>query len=211
MDQVKRKTGGRMSRPDHLWVPDRAFSLVELLAVMAIIVIIIVFSVPMFTSISQGSNLNRAGQILGDHLSLARQKAVTLNRDIEMRFYQFPGVATSGWRGVQLVQIDQTPTGPMEKPVTRVVEMPTGISMVDRDNLSPLIASSPHSGTAKLTSRGDVKYRSFRFRADGSTDAADIANNFVTLAQITDSATPPRNFYTLQVNPVTGKVSVFRP
>jgi uncharacterized protein (TIGR02596 family) len=181
--------------------------LIELLAVIAVLGVLVVLSAPMFTSISQGSNLNRAGQILSDQFSLARQKAVTLNRDVEVRFYEFP----DGWRGVQLVQIDQTATGPIEKLTTRVMELPTGISLVDRDGLSPLLTSSPHSGTRTVGSRGTVNYRSFRFRPDGSSDAANIGENFVTLAHVTDTATPPKNFYSLQVNPVTGKATVFRP
>lgn len=184
-----------------------AFSLIELLVVIAIACVLMALSVPVFTSISQGSNLNRAGQTLGDQFSLARQKAVTLNRDIEVRFYKFQ----DGWRGVQLVQIDQSATGPTEKPATRLMELPTGIAMADRDGLSPLLTSSPHSGTNTLGSRGPVTYRSFRFRPDGTSDAANFAQNFVTLAPITDTATPPKNFYALQVNPVTGKATIFRP
>lgn len=190
---------------------NRAFSLVELLTVIAIIILITALAAPMFTSISQGSNLNRAGQILGDHLALARQKAVTLNRDIEVRFYKLPDGATSAWRGIQLVQIDQTASGPAEKPTTRAVELPAGIAMMERNDLSPLITSSPYSGTTNVALRGQVDYRSFRFRPDGTTDAADITKNFVTLGSSTDTATPPKNFYTLQVNPVTGKAAVYRP
>ena len=63
-------------------------------------------------------------------------------------------------------------------------------------------------------------YVAFRFLPDGSTNlpgkSATDANGawFVTLQNINDKpvgTTPPNNFYTLQVDPVSGTLKQFRP
>ncbi len=58
----------------------RAFSLVELLLVMAIIGILLVLTVPSLTNVSRSMSLSRSGQSLADAIVLAQQQATTLNR-----------------------------------------------------------------------------------------------------------------------------------
>jgi prepilin-type N-terminal cleavage/methylation domain-containing protein len=64
------------------------FSLVELLVVIAILVLLATVSLPAFNSITRGSNLQRAGQMIGDQFALARQEAVARNRDVIVQFYE---------------------------------------------------------------------------------------------------------------------------
>ena len=89
----------------------RGFSLVELLTVMCIIIIITAVAIPAFNSITSGSNLNRAGQLISDQISLARQEATSKNRDVQVVFYNLTDGPTQGWRGIKLMRVDQTPTG----------------------------------------------------------------------------------------------------
>jgi hypothetical protein len=57
-------------------------------------------------------------------------------------------------------------------------------------------------------------YVAFRFQPDGSTNLAPKTNWYVTLRQLKDKVTgriPPPNFFTLQVDPVSGTTRPFRP
>ncbi len=64
----------------------RAFSLLEILAVVAILEILMVLVAPAIVSSLGSSNLNKAGQTIGDQIALARQEALTRNREVQIRF-----------------------------------------------------------------------------------------------------------------------------
>ena len=190
------------------------FTLVELLVVMTIIVILSTLSLPAFTTIIRGSTLTRAGQLISDQFALARQEAVTQNRDVQVRFYNLTSGVSTGWRGIQLLRIDQTPTGTGTTALSRVAVIPDGIVIttnLDSTNhsLSPLITGS---NPVTLPGYGSASYSFFRFRANGSLEnSVGATENYITLVNATGSGNPPANYYTIQINPLTGKTSVFRP
>ncbi len=190
--------------------PHRGFTLIELLLVMSLVGILSSFVLPSIISISHGANLNAAGQMVADQLALARQEAVSKNRDMEVRFYRLADGGAASWRALQLLRIEQSGTGAITVASSRLCTLPKGIEIAD-DTLSPLISSSSRSGTAALPAQGSVAYRAFRFRADGSLEATAGNHHYLTLVSAADSANPPANYYTIQISPLTGKVSVFRP
>src|SRR5580658_2395810 len=95
----------------------RAFSLMELIVVIAIIVVIAGFTVPQAGQILKGSTLTQGSTILTDQIRLAREFALAKNCKVEVRFYQYadpetpgettgPGGAGTGqYRGIQLFQV----------------------------------------------------------------------------------------------------------
>ncbi len=184
----------------------RAFTLLELLVVMAIVILLASMAVPAFNSITVGSNLNRAGQIIGDQISLARQEAVTKNREVQVRFYDIAN--NQSWRGIQIWRVEQTGAGTNNIAVNRMITLPDGIVINSATNLSPLLTAD-----GSLNGASNVpQYRGFRFRANGATDSSvTAANGYVTLQQANAQGNPPKNYYTVQINPVTGKVLAFRP
>src|SRR4029079_344923 len=114
----------------------RAFTLVELLAVMAVIAVVIAFAVPAATQIMRGSQLTQGSQQFADQIGFARQLAISRNHPIEVRFYKFSDPETPGesvsqpklgkWRAFQLFeQLENgavVPAGPMHR-LPRVVIM----------------------------------------------------------------------------------------
>ncbi|HEY8966217.1 MAG TPA: hypothetical protein VIM58_07230, partial [Candidatus Methylacidiphilales bacterium] len=98
-----------------------------------------------------------------------------------------------------------------------VVYLPDGVAIADDPALSPLLSADPSlAGTADLPGHPGTQCAGFYFRPDGSTGTAlTPANNFLTLradrGPEAASGAAPRDYYTLQVNPVTGKVTSFRP
>jgi len=169
---------------------------VELLLVMAILTILAALVAPSLSSVFRGSNLNRAGQMLGDQFALARQEAVTRNRDVIIQFSFITNGATTGWSGIQILRVEYSSGGVTTNvPVSRRLLLPEGVIIATNGNLSPLLSSS-----------------TFRFRANGVLESTITAtNNYVTLINAADSGKPLANYYTVQINPMTGKSKVFRP
>lgn len=113
-----------------------AFSLVEMLVVIAIIGIIGAFAVPAVKSMLKGSGLNAGANMLSDEVALARQHALTKSRIVEFRFYRFadpevPGetvASTTSWqfRAFQFFEIADT--GDI-LPAGKFKRLPDGIVM----------------------------------------------------------------------------------
>lgn len=198
-----------------IWPPSKGnvnsagFTLVELLAVMAIVVVLCSLAAVSLSGITMGSNLTRAGNLVADQWTLARQEAVTRNRNVEVRFFYLPQDQTPAWRGLQVVRIEDNGD---QVPVGRMIVLPEGILISASETLSPLMmAGDPILGTVKNPGYGTLSFRAFRFRPNGSTGGALGANNFVTLYSSEAQGSPPPNFCTVQVNPITGKVTTYRP
>lgn len=192
-------------------IPDsrrRAFSLVELLVVIAIIGILASVSLPAVGSIQRAGGINRAGQMLNDTLIAARQEASAKNRDVELRVI---GVGTPPeYRAFQTWMADDR--GVMN-PLGKVLSLPEGSLISSESLLSPLLnANSNLAGTTNFGSLGSRSFAALRIRAGGTPDPAITrTNNFLTVRALTDTATPPINFYTVRLDPSTGRVSIHRP
>ena len=218
-----------MKKP-HVSPRHAAFSLIELVVVIAIIAIIATFTVPAATTILRGSALTQASQTLTDQISYARQRALSRNLAVEVRFYQYadpeaPGEKVSDpmtgqYRAMQLFEVVESGVAvPLDKsqrlPISVVIEpnatFSTLISAASQIPAKKPVASDPElpRGVAK-----NYNYVSFRFQQDGSTNLAPATQWFVTIRNLTDKvtgSTPPPNFFTLQIDPVSGAVKGFRP
>lgn len=190
-----------------------AFSLLELLVVMAIIALMAAFAMPAITSMMAGSNLNRGGQLFADEFSFARQTALTKNRSVEVRFIQIPdSLGVLKYRAVQLWLADEAGN---RAPLGKLKILPDGIVPVE--SLSPLIfgGGAMVSGEVDLAGRGSHSFKAFHFRPSGGTDIPSnglaTAPGYLTLKNETAQESPPANFYTIQINPITGKATIFRP
>ena len=173
-----------------------AFTLLEILVVIAIMLVLATLALPAFNSITAGSKLDRAGQMVADQIALAHLSAMTKNRDVQVRVYKTGTGSGAGWRAIQVWGVETGSNA--ETPLTRKLSFPDGISL-DTGH-SPLLDNT----------RGGVPFtadcRGFRFRANGAADIT-YSSNYLTLVQ----GTATHNFYTVQVHPLTGKVSIYRP
>ena len=224
----------------------RAFTLIEMIAVVSIIAIITVFVVPAASTILKGTQLTQASSMLADQISLARQQALTKNMMVEVRFIQFadpeqPGEkltdpTTGKFRAIQLMQV--LPSG-VSVPLSggKVQMLPQAVMM--NASASPVYSTllQSVSGGAQLTSAASLQaadpelprgikknynFYSFRFLPDGSTNLspippATLGNWYgITLHNITDvdklaKGIQTVNFFTLQIDPVSGSTRVYRP
>ena len=223
-------------------IDSQAFTLIEMLVVLGVIVLLVALIVPAATTVLQGTDLTRAGQNVSDQIGLAKQQAESHNTLIEVRFYQFadpsvPGEtagspATGKYRAMQLFQIASTGTA---IPLGKTVVLPTNV-IIDSGvpnstaSLSLIIGQAQASAVPSLSTsqtyaipRAGTNYNSvaFRFRPDGSTNLpltnASTGSEqfwFLTLHSLVSGdhlTTPPKNFYTIQIDPNNGNLSFFRP
>lgn len=213
------RTAGRKPKPRR-----SAFSMVELLVVIAIIALLTLLSMPAFEQMVKSSRVTMGGRAIIDELILAQQTALSRSMPVEVRFYKLPALnqpptsAPAAYRAVQAFYVENTGL----KPLGKVLYLPPGLSIVEdaakssllAESGGPLIDPTEHPGDMSLPNYGtNYRFRSFRFRTNGETDMTD-APAFITLAmqhEKTVSGDLPANFLTLQIDPVSGRVRVFRP
>lgn len=212
-----------------------------MLVVLAIIVLIISLATPAVTGVLKANDLTRGSEDLTNQLNLARQQALTRNRPIEVRFYQYADPASSessstpsSWkyRALQTFVVSETgvvtPLDKIERfPATFILDSGATLSSIiggaqaassgggPGNTVGPVLHPTPQTYALPTIER-DYNYISFRFYPDGSTSLGTPPSGawFLTAHQLQygDSlGTPPRNFATLQIDPLNGNIREFRP
>jgi uncharacterized protein (TIGR02596 family) len=219
----------------------RAFTLVEVLVVLAIISLIMFFSVPNMKEMIQGSKLTQAGDQLKYDLGVAQQTAVKDNLTVEVRFYQYlqPGqaadaslVSFTAYQMFSLIPDSTRPGDPRAErilaPIGKINKLPSGVVIPASTIWSTLVTQSTiANGTQEVpglipTERKTVaSYRSFQINPDGSTnlDTSGAEQWYVTLIDSKEieksngslDALAPNNYICIQVDPFNGGTRWFQP
>ena len=214
----------------------RAFSLIEMMIVLAVVGLLLAFAAPNLFSLISSNTLTSEGSVLRNQLTLAQQLAISKSADVEVRFFKLADFAaaetTEQVRAFQLFQYNlegelvpvssffriRPPVAINQRLSTIVPQSAPEMSRTDEK----FGFVSPRFGTydAPVGDNGALEtteYISFRFRPDGSTDLPYRAEGsdtwYITLVQGEGAAddTDPANFLCLQVNPYNGQISEFRP
>ena len=190
--------------------PIKAFTILELLTVIAIMALVVTLSIPAVTGMMGGLNQSQAADTVVGQLKYANQIALTRNKPVEVRFYKFtdPNIPGSGnsFRAMQ--------SWIATSPVTKVQRLPGTMIISSDSSLSDMLGNpqTPPSGQTIPSLPSGYTYCSFQFRPDGSTTLPSGANNhFLTVVSETAKGSPPPNFATIQIEPVTGGIRVYRP
>ena len=159
----------------------QAFTLLEMLVVLAIAAILVGISVPAYLQITQASVLTTASNQVLDQLNLARQEALSLNQEVEVRFYSLPSPNNSAvnvYRAMQPFGLNLTSNPASTNALSRPVFFPVQVQMASSTTLSTLLDTTrtdTYTGTGTsasypLPSVGlTYAYTAFRFKSDGST------------------------------------------
>lgn len=195
----------------------RAFSLVELLIVVAIVGILMGLAIPAFTSVAQNTSLMRGGDDVASMIVQAAQEARTQNRSVEVRFVKMPSAEgePEAFRAVQ-IWAENIRSGEMS-PQQRLVTLPNGVIL--SEPLSPPLDSTNNT----MSVRGkNHSYAALVFRANGQVFQRNQSNTIVPIASTnsmltlvlnreSEATNLPANFFSVYINPNTGASRVFRP
>lgn len=188
-----------------------AFSLVELLAVTAVIVLLLGMGGLGLNQILQSSRMDQAGRMLVDEINFARQLATSRNRDVELRFIERSRNGVPSFHGLQSGWYDSAGTF---VPATRLTRLPDGILFSERPELSSMIGLLP----ATNSPAPNLRHVAIAIGPAGFLEAQPgIGLNqpwFVTILRDRDSGKAIGSiddFVTIQIDPWTARPSIYRP
>ncbi len=216
-----------------------AFTLIELLVVITIIAMLLALGTPAVLNSIKSSRLTGAGEKLLGALSEAQQNAFAQNQPVEVRFYKFPGALGNDpqYRGYQFFRITSATTAtasllPGDEVVTKFGsynKLPSNVMISSDPGLSPMLAGTEVNDAASDAGVVGATYSAIRFLTDGtcrkvgSAAATSLAtlsflglpDSYLTIVeddgQRYTGSEPPKNFYTIQTDPFTGKSRSYRP
>lgn len=172
--------------------PPNAFTLMEMLVVVAIISLLAAAAVPQFFSVMKATRLTSAGDALLSRIAQAQQAALATNSQVELRIYRFSDDATYGggedsqFKAMQVVNPmgrsgsggsfsgggneEASSQGASEsQAISEPYRMQGGVIFASSDRFSPLLGSTVKSkdegGSGTLES---AEYAALRFYPDGS-------------------------------------------
>lgn len=206
-----------------------AFTLVELLTVMAIIVALASATVPAMRGLLDGVNVMGAADVAEAELVLARQTAVSRNLPTEVRFYKLNDGTGDAWRIMGVVipasasgqAADEWVTNGKQLPGNIIMEASNDYSTV-LEKASPYVEGEPsqagpwsakEAATAPSLVRGK-DYIGFRFNADGSTNLPTGQPWCLTLKNPNSKAEtgrPAANFVAIVLDSLTGRALTYQP
>jgi uncharacterized protein (TIGR02596 family) len=199
-----------------------AFSLLELIIAISVIVVVITLMVPAFNTLGRASHLTTATATVLDEMNLARQTALTRNRVVEMRFYSLrdevdPKLA---YRAVRTLISDEA--GATLLPLGDLKRLPVGTVALDDEKFSTLLneTTRPRKATdvEDLPNAPKTPYQAIRFRPTGGVELNPYTstndNWFLTIKNERDPSfaeRPAANYATIQLDPITGRARAWRP
>jgi uncharacterized protein (TIGR02596 family) len=209
----------------------RAFSLLELIAVMAIIVIVAALVMPSVQGLAGSSNLKGSANSLVAQLDLARQTASTRNRNVAVRLYQDTTKSpdTNGNQPYRLLALvipapadgstsDVFITAPQGLPGDVIIDSSTAFSTLlntglGATGLRPVAATEAASAPASVR---NLPYVQFTFLANGTVNLDSSQQWCLTLinenkALKNPTSGPAANYVTLSISPQTSHVSTYQP
>jgi len=188
---------------------DSAFSLIELLVVMAILGILTVLVAPAVQSVLAGRNVGTAAEMITAGLQSARQAAITRNALVQWQLLRVPDRRNGDTQAFRLTRSLILTPGTREWQSLDPPEwLPVGAWVSTNTSESPLL-SNPTSATnlpGSLVSGGSAIAATIIFNAAGRANV-DVSQNWLTVV----SRANTNDFLTIQLDPTSGRVRTFRP
>ena len=194
----------------------RAFTLIELLAVCAVMSLLLALLIPAIGSLMDSYQITVTTADLNSLTQTARQMAITSAQAVEVRLYK---VADSGgvdrYRAYRI--LTRSKTGMINQGVIR--QMPDGLAILESSASSILEDENLQGNESGLSGYpNNTPYVRLRFLPNGSIDlpgTVPTVNAWTLTIATTKRANAgdalPANFATLSFDPLLGTTSVWRP
>ena len=200
-----------------------AFTLLELLVVMGIILLLVGALIPAVTSLTKSNNLTNGGRIVSNVLTTARSEAISRRALIRFEVAtSWPGDADAAYRKFTLVQHDLTSGADTQ--LTKWDTLPAGVMFNPED-------PTPGSGsyffvlnqvqTPPLTSGGQtIPTVYIEFLPTGAINVPPanspvrlrLVQGFLASATATSvTSTAPNNWFEASVDSLVGRIKITRP
>lgn len=122
----------------------KAFTLVELLAVMAIIALVAAFVVPAFTHMSRGRDLADAASQLANEINFTQQLAIKNNQPAQIIFFSYKNSANADTAAhFQAYQVWSQDENGNFQPETKVIPFPVGIRLSGDQLYTTVLKNTP--------------------------------------------------------------------
>lgn len=189
-----------------------AFSLIEILLVIVLIVILGSLSVAGFQHVTGSRQMTAAASLVIDQLNFARQSAISQNAPVRFQICEIEDSRNgdeADFRLVRLQVFDQE--GRIWKPLSRPQVFPQAI-IASRDvSLSTMLAASDLQTISDLNFDGNsgrsVQARAIDFLPSGRPRLNPNAIYSLTVRH----SGRGEDFITIQLDPVSGTSRIFRP
>lgn len=194
------------------------FTLIELVVVLAIAGLIFAFGTPYAFSSMQAASLTSVGDTVMQKISQAQQRAVSENRVVALQFYFYEREGIKACHAMQMVAVDPATNAVMS--LEEPVYWSDGRVLILNGPLSPLFANIPAADAGDATlepfASQQATFSRVRFYPGGGTSLAiPLRQAYLTLINSNkfqeDMAEPPRNYYTIQIDPIAGRSRSYRP
>ncbi len=201
IDAVRVEGRGRWNRS--------AFSLIELLVVMGVIILLMTSAAIGLNSILRSSRMDQAGRVLVDEINLARQIAAAQNVSVELQFLSQPrpGSASNQFWMLQAGIPDKTNANAPLVPLRGKTLLPDGIALAPEGALSPILGAAGGNGTASITIRpnGILEPRA------GLSFNTPWCVTLVPERKLGSAIADLDDFITVQIDPITARPTLYRP
>lgn len=214
-------------RSQHPW----AFTLVELLAVVAIMGLMLALAGSGASSLMTTLRMKEAIQTVGNSMEHARQLAMTSNHEVVFRIYKVQNDrGEDAWRSMEFGTVNivtnpdiagyKDPTAanyePPFTPAGAPEKLPEGVVFHPGATYSTLLAENQTDLVrgAETAPNGQTRsYVSFRYLPDGRCSLSTAQKWTLTLVKQEEAASGglPANFATMQLEPATARVRFYRP
>lgn len=198
----------------------QAFSLIELLVVLAIIILLAGVSIPAFNSMQKKASLNRASEQIFDQIRIAKQESMTLNQPVTLIFID-PVMRDRDrkiFTELQRFRLKNVIKNSKEneyQPIAPRVRLPQGVIIHPGRQWTNLLTESQVSVGRFPGVRGE--YRSLVFYPSGESslesfdDSGQNQYYFLTLCYAEmDQKKDLKDFITISIDPKTSLPSIWK-
>lgn len=200
----------------------KAFSLVELLTVIALISLLAGLAIPAISSLGKASSLGTAGNQLAALIDQGRQNSMSKNVMTALILMTDQGTE-SDYRAATLLEYDAEETAPQWKPVTKWANLPLGVvfdqsSTFFANSASPLPFVSPvvnYRGTSVNRYAARVFLPSGGLTTPANPAQIQLVEGVAQNGRVTltrpDPSGKAANYYSISIVGATGRIKIDRP